>query len=139
MSIMRMSTAEALALFDAPEPQDEAQPVLIADPEAPMGYAAYHPERGIFLGIREGQGPDGVVRIALWSAMDTNGLSRAPLFEDPEYGPRFFAGTGAATPDMLDDIEYFPVHSGHWRDLQAVGLDVADMPYNGPLASDTQH
>lgn len=135
MTISRMSAEDALALFDAPEPCDPADSIgTVADPvDAPLaGYVAYHPEHGAFLGIVDGAivGHPGA-RIALWSNMECGGHESAALFDSPETGRPFFVETGAARPEMLDDIEYFATPSGHWRDLQALGLNTHDMPFSG--------
>jgi len=136
MSITRMSAAETLALFDAPEPYDTP---AVADPEAPKGYAAYHPEAGVFIGLASGELFGTTGTIALWSGIASGGRTEAFLFDHPEEAAAFFARTGAARPDMRDALEYFAAPSGHWRDLQALGLHVHDMPFNGFAPSTALH
>lgn len=138
MSITRMSAADTLALFDGPEPHDTPIPAVV-DPEAPSGYAAYHPEAGVFIGLAPGDLFGTTGTIALWSGIASGGRTEAFLFDDPEEAAAFFARTGAARVDMRDALEYFAAPSGHWRDLQALGLNVHDMPFNGFAPSTTLH
>lgn len=141
MSTTRMSAEDALALFDAPEPQEPSMGI-VADPvdEPIAGYVAYHPEKGVFIGIAPGEmfGAPGA-KIALWSGMESGGQAVADLFESPDLGHPYFVNVGAARPEMLPEIEYFAAASGHWRDLQAIGLNVHDMPFNGHYHSNHRY
>lgn len=104
-----------------------------ADPEL---YVLHHPELGVFVGLANGQ--------AYWSMLNSGGTTSAVVFLSPEDAlDALYYYNLAGTADMTDAVEIFKTPSGHWTDLETIGLTIADMAFNEPnvacFASQTHH
>lgn len=81
--------------------------------------ALVNSEYGVFLGYALG--------LAFFSGLDTGGQTHAATFDSELQASDLL---NVLLKHMDGEFRFVPVASGHWRDLQAAGLPIADMADN---------